>query len=264
MIRTMLGVALVTLLLATAAAAQNQADQESQADRENQADQVSGVASESQTTRRGSQQELDQWAGDRASLKTRWDNAQAQVEYLEERAQLERDRLAALTAAGDELARRLDESQRLEASLEDSLLSILGRLDVAVAGDLPFLADERNGRLRTVRRELGDPAATPADKLRRVLEALLIETRYGGAMEVYQQRINVADEELTCDLLYVGRLGLFWLTPDELRGGSWNPAESRFIELEGGELESARRAVQMATRRRAVGVQNLPLGRVGS
>jgi len=245
-------IAATVMLVATALVAQDPAAE------------VTSVAGESQDTRRATQHELDDWASERAALKARWDSAQAQVEYLEERAQLERDRLIALEAAGDELARRLEESQRLEASLEDTLLSILGRLDDAVARDLPFLADERDRRLSTVRRELGDPAATPADKLRRVLEALLIETRYGGALEVYQDRVALADEELTCDLLYVGRLGLFWLTPDEARGGVWNPAADRFDELDGGELESVRRAVQMATRRRAVGVQPLPLGRVGS
>jgi hypothetical protein len=231
---------------------------------EDPADQVTDVAQDAQQTRQATQQQLDEWASERAALKARWDAAEAQVAYLEERARLERDRLAALTAQGDELARRLDESARLEASLEDTLLSILGRLDQAVARDLPFLADERANRLTSVRAELGDPAATPADKLRRVLEALLIETRYGGELEVAQGRITVADEELTGDLLHVGRLGLFWLTPDRARGGAWNPATARYEELDGRELESIRRAMDMATRRRPIGVQTLPLGRVGS
>ncbi|MEZ4389034.1 MAG: DUF3450 domain-containing protein [Candidatus Krumholzibacteriia bacterium] len=228
------------------------------------ADRVAQVADQSQDTRRATQQELDRWAVERADLKARWDAAAAQVAYLEERARLERDRLAALDAAGDELARRLEESQRLTSSLEDTLLAILGRLDRTVAADLPFLAGERTARLDHVRRELGDPAASPAEKLRRVLEALLIETGYGGALEVDQQRIAVGDEELLCDLLSVGRLGLFWLTPDEARGGAWDPAARRYVELVGAEREAVRRAMQMATRRRPVGVQPLPLGKVGS
>lgn len=227
-------------------------------------DQITRVADQSQDTRRATQQELDDWAAERASLRSRWDAAAAQVAYLEERAQLERDRLVALQDAGDELARRLEESQRLEASLEDTLLSILGRLDRAVDRDLPFLDDERSDRLTSVRRSLGDPAASPADKLRRVLEALLIEARYGGALEVYQDRIAVGGEELLCDLLMVGRLGFFWLTPDESRGGAWNPATGAFDELDGAELDAIRRAVLMATRRLPVGVQPLPLGKVGS
>lgn len=226
--------------------------------------QVTGVAEQSLSTRRATQNELDDWASERVALKQRWDIAQAQVEYLKERVALERERLIALEAAGLELARRLEESRRLESSLEDTLLSIIGRLDQSIARDLPFLIDERTRRLATVRRELGDPAASPADKLRRVLEALLIETRYGGALEVYQDRITVNGDNLTCDMLHVGRLGLFWLTPDEVRGGVWNPATSCFDDLTGNELKSVRRAVQMATRRRAVGVQLLPLGRVGS
>lgn len=228
------------------------------------AQQVTAVADQSQAARRATQGQLDDWVADRAALKQRWDAAQAQVNYLEERAALERQHLSAIEAGGDELARRLEESQRLEASLEDTLLATLGRLDRVVARDLPFLLDERTRRLASVRRDLGDPAASPADKLRRVLEALLIETRYGGVLEVYQDQVTVDGEDLTCDLLHVGRLVLFWLTPDEARGGVWNPAELRFDLLEGGELESVRRAVQMATRRRALGVQLLPLGKVGS
>jgi len=244
--------ALALLIIATGTSAQDPVDQ------------ITQVADQSQDTRRTTQQELDDWAAERASLRSRWDAAAAQVAYLEERAQLERDRLAALEDAGDELARRLEESQRLEASLEDTLLSILGRLDRAVERDLPFLEDERSDRLTGVRRSIGDPAASPADKLRRVLEALLIEARYGGALEVSQDRITVAGEELLCDLLMVGRLAYFWLTPDESRGGAWNPATSTFEELDGAELNAVRRAVLMATRRLPVGVQPLPLGKVGS
>lgn len=240
----------VVLLLAFTATAQDPAGQ------------VTDVAAESQQTRLATQDQLDDWAAERAELKQRWDSARAQVAYLEERAGLERQRVTAIEAAGDELARRLKESQRLEASLEDTLLGIVGRLERTVDADLPFLAAERADRLTRVRGVLSDPAATAADKLRRVLEALLIETRYGGALELYQDRIAIAGETLTCDLLHVGRLGLFWLTPDEARGGTWDPAAAVFVELDGRELDAVRHAAQMATRRRAVGVQPLPLGRV--
>lgn len=225
---------------------------------------VEATVVESQDTRRATQGVLDDWAAERAGLKQRWEAAEDQTAYLQERVALERARLSSLEAVGDELERRLAESQRLESSLEDTLLSLLGRLEAAVARDLPFLAEERARRLETVRRELGDAATSPADKLRRVLEAVLIETRYGGVLEVDQDHIDVDGETLTCDLLHVGRLGLYWLTPDESRGGAWDPATGRYVALEGGELESVRRAVQMATRRRAVGVQLLPLGKVGS
>jgi hypothetical protein len=220
------------------------------------------TAGEALDTRRQTQQQLDDWAAERERLQQRWRSADAQVRYLEERAALERERLTALTATGDELARRLEESQRLESSLEDTLLVILRDLETAVGGDLPFLPEERARRLQSVRRELSDPAADSADKLRRVLEAVLIEARYGGALELYQDRVEVAGEELTADLLYVGRLALYWLTPDRKRGGAWDPVASAFVPLEGDELDAVRRAAEMATRRRAAGVLALPLGTV--
>ena len=242
--------ALALLLGSLTAAAQDPAQQTEQA------------AGEALDTRRDSQKQLDGWAAQRAELKLRWQSAEAQVAYLEERATLERDRLAALDAAGNELARRLEESQRLESSLEDTLLVILRHLETAVADDLPFLPAERSQRLASVRRELSEPASDSADKLRRVLEAVLVEAGYGGALEVYQDRIAVAGEELTCDLLYVGRLGLFWLTPDMARGGTWDAAAGAFVELAGSDLDAIRRAAEMATRRRAAGVLALPLGKV--
>jgi hypothetical protein len=223
---------------------------------------VTEVAAAALETERASQERLDDWAAERTALQARWDAARAQVSYLEERAALQRQRVEALEAAGSELARRLEESLRLETSLEDTLLAILGRLEAAVDQDLPFLPQERSRRLTTVRRELGDPTATAADKLRRVLEAVLIEARYGGVFEVYQDRIRVDAEELTSDLLYVGRLGLFWLTPDAARGGAWDPAGGAFVELSGRELDTVRRASEMANRRRPAGVQPLPLGRI--
>lgn len=223
---------------------------------------VQQTAAEALDTRQATQQELDAWAAERADLQARWEAAAAQVTYLEERAALERDRVAALESAGDELARRLEESRRLEASLEDTLLVILRDLEGVVARDLPFLPAERSSRLERVRGELSDPAATPADKLRRTLEAVLIEARYGGALEVYQDRIPVAGEEITADLLMVGRLGLFWLTPDMSRGGAWDPAAAAFVPLDGDALDGIRRAVEMATRRRPLGVLPLPLGTV--
>ncbi len=243
------GAMLVLLLTAGTAQAQSAADE------------VTETTTQALETRQSSQAQLDEWAAERAALKTRWDVAKAQVTYLEQRAALERERVLALEAAGDELARRLEESQRLEASLEDNLLVILGRLEEAVADDLPFLAAEREQRLTSVRGELSDPGASASDKLRRVLEALLIEARYGGVFEVYQGRIEVAGEELTSDLLHVGRLGLFWLTPDQARGGTWDPETRAFIELEGRDLDALLRAGEMATRRRPVGVLGLPLGR---
>ena len=238
------------LLVALAAPAQSPADE------------VAGTARQAHQQRRDSQQQLDDWAGERGVLQMRLAAARAQVAYLEERVALERERVEQLEARGDELARRLEESGRLESSLEDTLLVILRNLELAVAADLPFLPEERATRLTTVRRELSDPTADAAEKLRRVLEAVLIEARYGGSLEVYQDRITVVDEQLTCDLLYVGRLGLFWLTPDLARGGAWDPAAGAFIELDGAALQAVRRAADMATRRRPAGVLALPLGRV--
>jgi len=223
---------------------------------------VEAVAAEALATRVTTQEHLDGWAAERADLQTRWDAARAQVAYLQERVALQRERTEALERSGDDLARRLTESQRLASCIEDTLRVILRDLARVVAHDLPFLPTERARRLDRVRRELDDPGITQADKLRRVFEAVQIEASYGGALEVYQDGIVVDGEPLTCDLLMIGRLALFWLTPDQRRGGVWDPATAAYRTVSGKSLESIRLAMEMATRRRLAGVLDLPLGSV--
>ena len=85
---------------------------------------------------------------------------------------MERQRAEQIEAAADELARRLEESRRLEASLEDTLLVILRRLDAAVAVDLPFLPAERAERLASVLERIDE---TRAEAVRlRYLEGLSV------------------------------------------------------------------------------------------
>ena len=55
---------------------------------------INDTVDASQKARRAGQESLDGWAGERSALKQRWESAEAQIEYLDERVALERDRLS--------------------------------------------------------------------------------------------------------------------------------------------------------------------------
>jgi len=250
MLRIIVAAAFVTLLALPAAAQTGDAD--------GLEDKVEGTVDQARET----QQQLDEWAGTREELELRYRTAKANVAYLRERLARQQDKAAALDDAVAELNRRLDESGRLNAVIEDTLSVVLGRLERAVARDLPFLPEERGARLAGLRRELAEPDVGAAEKLRRLLEALMIEAQYGETVEVTPRTVTISGEEIHADVLRIGRLALFWRSPDGKRVGTWDPVAGQWTELGGGDSRTIGRAMEMATRMRPVELIALPLGSI--
>lgn len=211
---------------------------------------------------RTAQESVEAWAAERTALESRYRQLERDLEFLARRVARERTTTAALEAKAAEYRRRLVESERLTESLEDTLSVLVERLADAVEADLPFLSAERSERLAMLERVLGDPDAGGAEKLRRVLEAYQVEAGYGGTVEIVTATLVVAGEEIRADVLRVGRLALFWATPDRRRVGLWDPAAGDWSELSGGRRRAVLQAMDMAARRRPVEILGLPVGRI--
>jgi small-conductance mechanosensitive channel len=214
------------------------------------------------TTRQETQQQKNQWAEEKAELTRRYRAAQSSVDWLTERRAAETARAEALEQVVAELERRLAEADRLEGSIQDTLMVLQGRLVRSVEQGLPFLADERRQRLDLVAAELARPDVDSAEKLRRLLEALQIEAGFASSIEVYQDEITVADQLMYADILRMGRLALFWRTPDGSRVGHFDQAAGQWTELPGSQKRNIGLAMEMATRMRPFEVIDLPLGRI--
>lgn len=218
-------------------------------------DQTIGIAEETQELK-------DDWATERTAMENRYRAAKATVAWLNERLAVERQRAGALDDRVGELQRRLDESGRLQDVIQDSLVAVLHRLDRVVAADMPFLAEERQARLAAVRGELAKPEVNSAEKLRRLLEAMLVEAQYGESVEVTQEKIVLAGQETFVDMLRIGRLTMYWRTPDGAQVGTWDPVSGDYRPLPSGESRTIQRAMEMASRMRPVQLLSLPLGRI--
>lgn len=214
------------------------------------------------SARAATQQQQDAWAAERSDLLARWRAAQANVGWLEQRRGAAAARVAATRGRVEELERRLNEADRLETSMQDTLLVLVDRLEQSVARSLPFLAGERAVRLASLREVLARPDVAAAEKLRRVLEALQVEAGYGHTVEVLQVPITVGGETVHADVLRLGRVALMWRTPDGARAGVYDPGEAAWTELGAGERRRIGLAMEMASRLRAVEIVDLPLGRI--
>lgn len=212
--------------------------------------------------RQQTQEEQDSWGDEKAELVGRYRAAAANVAWLTDRKAEEEARAAAIEARVAELGRRLAEADRLEGSMQDSLLVIFDRLEKSVAHSLPFLPAERQMRLESLANELVRPDVASGEKLRRLLESLQVEAAYAATIEVYQGGVTVDGVELHADILRLGRVALFWRTPDGDRVGTWDQADSRWVELPDSVNRNIGLAMEMATRMRPVEIMELPLGRI--
>jgi hypothetical protein len=213
-------------------------------------------------TAQGTQQQLDDWATEKAELETRYRAAQANIAYLRDRLAIEEEKARAVDGQVAELERRLGESGRLQAVIVDTLNTVLARLEDAVHHDLPFLPEERQARLQGLRTLMAQPDVEPAEKLRRLLEALLVEAQYGESVEVTQEPIDLGGEPVFVDLLRVGRLAMFWRTPDGERVGTYDPLQGTWVDLPGKHNRTVGRAMEMASRMRPIELIALPVGRI--
>lgn len=220
------------------------------------------ATAEAITTRQQTQAQKDDWSEDKSALVARFRAAKANVAWLRDRRQEEEARAVAVENRVAELDRRLDEADRLEGSMQDTLLVIYDRLEQSVQRSLPFLPSERRLRLESLANELVRPDVASGEKLRRLLEALQVEAGYAASVEVYQDRITVGGEDLHADILRLGRVALFWRTSDGDRVGTYDQAAAAWSELPGGENRNIALAMEMATRMRPVEIIGLPLGRI--
>lgn len=210
------------------------------------------------------QQKRDQWADEESELEARYRTARANIEYLSSRKESVQKKYNALMERNDELERRLEESDRLQNSLQDTLNIVLARMEQWVEQDLPFLMEERQARIDMLKKEIAKPDIMGAEKLRRILEALQVEANYGANVEVYQQKINLGGDTLFVDLLHIGRVSLFWKTPDGELVGSYDPASGAWVGLPDKYKRPVSEAMEMASRIRPVELIELPLGRLSN
>lgn len=247
--RAVLAAAALAVLIASSARTQDAA-------------QLSDTVKKTVETHQQTQKKQQEWANEQADLTARLKAARAQVDFFEKKKALEEKEVAALDQGVAELERRMVESVRLNESLIDTLNAVTTRLETFVEGDLPFLLTERRARIAGVKDALARPDYTGAEKLRRVLEALQVEANYGNVAEVYQEKIVVNEEEIHADMVRVGRVSVYWLTPDGERVGEFDRAQNKWVELDHKHVRAINETREMALRLRSVEVVSLPLGRI--
>ncbi len=214
------------------------------------------VSADAETSR-----EASEWAGERASLLGEISQLRARQGQLKHQVAKHRAYLKTQEEAYARLEQKQAALARLNLELEPYLEQAYLQLEEFIKADLPFLEEERAQRLSFLRRSLDDYHLELSEKLRRLMEALVVEAEYGNRVEKTKETLDLDGKPTLVDIFRLGRLGLYYLTPDGSRLG-WLPRGARdWQPLDPGYHRSLVRAVEMADRQRAVELITLPIGR---
>jgi hypothetical protein len=151
-------------------------------------------------------------------------------------------------------------------SLDDvniDILPLLKRmvdaLNKFISIDIPFLVEEREERVAELDALIVRADITTAEKFRKIFEAYQLEAEFGKTIEAYQGYLNLDGSELAVDYFRLGRLGLFYRTPDGKDTGYWDTSIKDWNH-EGSSLDSKlKSALDIANRQSPPNFITLPL-----
>jgi hypothetical protein len=216
------------------------------------------------TIRQETQKKEDTWDSEKKRLTTRYQALQATQKSLLFEQKQNQIRLNNCRQRVQEAERKTLESARLRKELTAYLLTVVEKVDNLTTTGLPFLTPERNQRLLEIKKTLFDPEIAAAEKYRRVMEALQVETEYRHTVEVYPQEIEVAGEKKMVEILRLGGLALFWRSPDGESVGEYDRLEQEWQPLHKRYQTPINKAMEIALKQRTIEMVSLPIGRIGA
>ncbi len=167
--------------------------------------------------------------------------------------------LAAQEVERVSLEEQVDRVELVSRDVTPLMLRMIDALDAFVSLDVPFLEEERAGRILDLRKLMQRADVTEAEKYRRIMEAYQIENEYGRTIEAYRSTLASEDKEVVVDFLRVGRIALVYQTLDESEAGVWNQDSRRWDPLEGSFRTAIRNGLRIARKQTAPDLIRLPL-----
>lgn len=217
------------------------------------------VRSEVHSAARLSQQKIDKLVDQTQSLLQQYRTEVEQVEALRiYNAQLEK-LIEAQQAEKIKIRREIDSVTIIERSIWPLMQRMTDMLGQVVEADIPFLLAERQERVDNLGDLLTRSDVTVGEKYRLLIEAYAVENSYGHTIEAYQGELSVDGELRDVDFLRIGRVGLYYQTPDGDRSGAFDVESGEWIEIDSGYAGAIRQGLKVARRQAPPNLLLLPI-----
>jgi hypothetical protein len=209
--------------------------------------------------RKETQKKSGEWQTQKERLKSRY----YQLKDTKETKQIEINHLKEVVERQEAYIKRINrkiiEMEKIRQQLVPYLLKVISRMEEQIAGDLPFLLEERTTRTRALKAIVNDPEVTMGEKIRRVFEGLRVEMDYGKGVETAKEEIDFQDQKILVKVLRLGRTALLMQTLDNKEIGIYD--DNEWVALPGKYRAEIDKAIDIAERRRPIEFVNLPVRR---
>lgn len=207
-----------------------------------------------------SQEKIDKIVEQTQGVHSQWQAVTKEIDGLEVyNTLLDRQIANQLTDMAD-LNESIDQVTVIERQITPLMLRMIDALDQFVALDVPFLPEERAGRVERLRGLLERSDVTVAEKFRSVMEAYQIENDYGRTIESYNAMLDVGGAEREVSFLRLGRTGLYYQSSDSQYSGVWDQEAGTWVELtDGASRNQIRQGLRIANKQVAPELMLLPI-----
>lgn len=209
------------------------------------------------------QQQADQWSREKEQLISEIRQEKAQLDWTRYQIKKYTAYIKREKEKIRELKRRNVEMRSLRRNLEPFLDQLIAGLEAFIASDLRFLSNERMERLQFLRDSVNDYHLSMSQKLRRVLEALLVEAEYGHSIEAEPAAIHVQGRAIEAEILRIGRIAVFFRSMNGKSVGRWNPPSDSWEYIDPDFSRPIGDTIEMAKQQKSVELVDLPIGPVG-
>ena len=145
----------------------------------------------------------------------------------------------------DSLNDQLGTVEAIKQGMSPMMLRMAVKIEDAINADMPFLKEQRLARVQRLKNTLGDPAVSPAEQYRQVLNLYKQEVSFGQGLESYEGAHPSKANSIVNYLRY-GRVSLVYMTKDESEIARYNMSSGAWEAADGVDALQIRRAIRIA------------------
>jgi len=192
------------------------------------------------------------------SLEDQYRAINKEIDGLKVYNRLMRAQVEGQMATLEDIGLSMDQVDVINRQIFPLMERMIDGLDQSVKVDVPFLMDERTGRVNNLKEIMGRSDVSVAEKFRKVMEAYQIENDYGTTIEDYKQSLTIDGATRAFNMLRIGRIGLYFQSDDTKITGRWDNS-ARTWEIDNSARNEVRKGLRVARQLIAPELINIPV-----
>jgi hypothetical protein len=179
------------------------------------------------------------------SLEDQYRAINKEIDGLKVYNRLMRAQVEGQVATLEDISLSMDQVDVINRQIFPLMERMIDGLDQSIKLDVPFLMDERQGRVADLKAIMERSDVSVAEKFRKVMEAYQIENEYGWTSEYFTQTLELEGVTRSFNMLRIGRIGLYFQSDDARVTGRYDIPNREWV-MDDSARNEIRKGLRMA------------------